>query len=143
LTGDLDFALQSESKLKDIAQHCRRDKEVEDNTAPNRPMNIYEKDLLALLKQVVPKSYRIEPQCVVGNRFTVDFALLSKRKKIAVELDGRQHEIIGGLPVFEDKQRDTYLSKEGWSIVRIPVYELIKRPHQVKGIVRLAVSRRN
>jgi very-short-patch-repair endonuclease len=101
-------------------------------------MNIFEKQLFDLLKQVVVKPYRIEPQYVVGGRFTVDFALLSEHQNIAVELDGAQHEIIGGLPVFEDKQRDAFLGKEGWKIVRIPVHALRKNAENVMARIRAA-----
>jgi len=104
-------------------------------------MNIFEKELLGLLQKSIPRTYALEPQYVVGSRFTIDFALLSKRKKIAVELDGRQHEIVGGLPVFEDKQRDAYLIKEGWHVIRITVYELLKQPDQVMAIVRQVISK--
>jgi very-short-patch-repair endonuclease len=135
ITGDLDFALHSQSKLKEIAQYCRRADSDEVTRVPNRPMNVFEKELLTLLKKTVPKTYKIEPQYIVGNRFTVDFALLSKDRKIVIELDGHQHEIIGGLPVFEDKQRDAYLSKTGWEIIRITVHELVKRPYKVEEIL--------
>jgi very-short-patch-repair endonuclease/KaiC/GvpD/RAD55 family RecA-like ATPase len=131
IAGDLDHALQSQSKLKEIAHYCNRLHENEGPRIPNRPMNIFEQKLLVLLKKCVPKSYNIEPQFVIDGRFTVDFALLSKRKKIAIELDGRQHEIIGGLPVFEDKRRDTYLIQEGWKVSRINVADLLKKQDEV------------
>lgn len=129
IIGDIDFALKSASKLKDIAEYCLRDKDNK-QAVPNRPMNIFEKKLLDLLKELHPVGYKLEPQFVVANRFTVDFALLSKDKNIAIELDGRQHEIIGGLPVFEDMQRDMYLEREGWRVVRIGAHEL-QRPDLV------------
>ncbi|HEV2402891.1 MAG TPA: DUF559 domain-containing protein [Candidatus Saccharimonadales bacterium] len=52
-------------------------------------------------------------------------------KNIAIELDGRQHEIIGGLPVFADGQRDRYLKNKGWQVVRIQVAELLQRVDEV------------
>lgn len=131
ITGDLDHALQSESKLKDIAEYCQRVSQDNDYQAPRRPMNIFESRLHTLLKKSLPRSYILEPQYVVGNQFTLDFALLSRTRKIAVELDGRQHEIVGGLPVFEDKQRDAYLTKAGWQIIRITVHQLLAQPDQV------------
>ncbi|HUC87198.1 MAG TPA: AAA domain-containing protein [Candidatus Saccharimonadales bacterium] len=141
IVGDLDHALQSQSKLKDIAEYCNRIGQNQDQRTPNRPMNIFEKELLGLLQKSIPRTYAVEPQYVVGNRFTIDFALLSKRRKIAVELDGRQHEIVGGLPVFEDKQRDAYLTKEGWHVIRITVYELLKQPDQVVATLRQAIGK--
>lgn len=131
IVGDLDFALHSASKLKEIAQYCQRTDNDKVAKIPNRPMNIFEKELLTLLKKTVPKNYKIEPQYVVDNRFTVDFALISKRKRIAIELDGRQHEIVAGLPVFEDKKRDAYLLKKDWKVIRITVHDLVKQPLRV------------
>lgn len=131
IVGDQEFALKSESKLRNIAEYCLQLEAQTERAVPNRPMNIFEKQLFDILKQVVMKSYRLEPQYVIGGRFTVDFALLSTQRKIAIELDGAQHEIVGGLPVFEDKQRDSFLVNEGWLVVRIPVYEL----RQPAGII--------
>jgi very-short-patch-repair endonuclease len=128
--------MQSKSKLKDIALYCSDELIERDTAIPNRPMNIFERQLLDLLKKIVPKTYSIEPQSVVGNRFTLDFALKSKRNKIAIELDGRQHEIIGGLPVFEDQQRDTYLKDDGWQVMRVTVHDLLRRPDEVARKVK-------
>jgi len=128
IVGDNKFALKSGSKLKDIAEYCSH---VSDNThksIPNRPMNIFEKQLLQLLKNTVPTEFIIEPQYVVDGRFTVDFAIINSTKKVAIELDGRQHEIVGGLPVFEDTRRDAYLHKTSWNVLRIPVHKLTSDP---------------
>lgn len=76
LVGDRDFALHSESKLKDIAGVCSSPESI-DNKIPNRPMNVFEHRLLRLLQRITPSSYRLEPQYVIGGRFTLDFALLS------------------------------------------------------------------
>ncbi|HSW99670.1 MAG TPA: AAA domain-containing protein [Patescibacteria group bacterium] len=131
ILGDLEYALHGQSKLKDIAEYCNALGQQEERPVPNRPMNIFEQKLLGILKKAVPKSYTIEPQYVTGNRFTLDFALISKKETIAVELDGRQHEIIGGIPVFEDKQRDAYLLAHGWFIIRITVYDLLQNPTRI------------
>ena len=134
IVGDQSFALKSESKLRDIASYCLEVAEPEGQRnpkIPNRPMNIFEKQLLDILKPVVTQPYHLEPQHVVGGRFTVDFALLSAQRNIAIELDGAQHEIIGGLPVFADKQRDDFLKKEGWIVIRISVYDLLRQPEKI------------
>ncbi len=102
------------------------------SSVANRPMNIFERRLLELMIPIVPKRYRLEPQYVVDGRFTLDFAVMSKTRKIAIELDGAQHEIIGGLPVFEDRQRDGYLRGQGWQVVRISVHQLITSPGTVQ-----------
>ena len=61
----------------------------------------------------------------VAKRYTLDFALIGK-KKIDIEIDGIQHEIIGGMPVLEDIERDNFLrEKEGWEIMRFPNYRIL------------------
>lgn len=132
IVGDNKFAQKSGSKLKEIAEYCNHVSEGGHKIVPNRPMNIFEKKLLLLLKDIVPENFELEPQYVVDGRFTVDFALIHETKRIAIELDGKQHEIIGGLPVFEDARRDTYLEKTGWAILRIPVHELLSEPQKVR-----------
>jgi len=62
--------------------------------------------------------YKLVPKMVV-KRYTLDFALVGERK-IDIECDGHQHEIIEGLPVLEDVERDEFLTKEGWEVIRFP-----------------------
>ena len=51
-----------------------------------------------------------------GNCYFLDFALLEK--KVDLEIDGRQHEQLDRQ--LSDKKRDELLSKNGWTIYRIP-----------------------
>lgn len=61
----------------------------------------------------------------VAKRYTLDFALIGKNK-FDIEIDGMQHEIIGGLPVLEDVERDNYLrEKEGWNILHFSNYRVL------------------
>jgi very-short-patch-repair endonuclease/KaiC/GvpD/RAD55 family RecA-like ATPase len=131
IVGDREHALSSQSKLKAIVEYCLQNEDEPVPIVPNRPMNVFERQLLGLLIPLVPKKFSLEPQYVLDGRYTLDFALCSKRKKIAIELDGAQHEIIGGLPVFEDIARDKYASHKGWQVIRIPVHRLLKDPDGV------------
>jgi len=140
IVGDMDFALHSKCKLKDIAERCKELDTGSFAKEPNRPMNVFEKQLFDLLKKANLSDYSVEPQYVVDNRFTLDFALLSEDSKIAIELDGRQHEIVGGLAVFEDGQRDKYLREHGWRVIRIKVHELIRQSDQVSAKIIDVVS---
>lgn len=141
IVGDYQYALQSHSKLHAIAVHCGGESAHQSFVA-NRPMNRYEQQLLVLISQLLPSHYRIEPQYVAEGRFTLDFALLSTKQRIAVELDGQQHEIIGGLPVIEDQRRDEVLAHAGWQIARCSVYELLHQPSLITERLRaLIVSR--
>jgi very-short-patch-repair endonuclease len=69
------------------------------------------------------------PKLVV-KRYTLDFALLGK-KKIDIECDGYQHEIIEGLPVLEDVERDEFLKKEGWKVLRFPNHKILSQTNIV------------
>lgn len=59
----------------------------------------------------------IDPKLVV-KRYTLDLGLVGP-SKVDVELDGHQHEIVGGLPVIEDLVRDAFLEREGWRVIRV------------------------
>ena len=73
--------------------------------------------------------YKLIPKLVV-KRYTLDFALLGKRK-IDIECDGYQHEIIEGLPVLEDVERDIFLEKEGWKVLRFPNHKVLSQTDMV------------
>jgi len=73
--------------------------------------------------------YKLIPKLVV-KRYTLDFALLGE-KKIDIECDGCQHEIIEGLPVLEDVERDEFLKKEGWQVLRFPNHKVLSQTNMV------------
>jgi len=73
--------------------------------------------------------YKLIPKLVV-KRYTLDFALLGK-KKIDIECDGYQHEIIEGLPILEDVERDDFLKKEGWKVLRFPNHRILAQTNIV------------
>lgn len=73
--------------------------------------------------------YKLSPKLVV-KRYTLDFALLGK-KKIDIECDGCQHEIIEGLPVLDDVERDGFLEKEGWKVLRFPNHKILSKTNIV------------
>ena len=63
-------------------------------------------------------------------RYTLDFGLVGERK-IDIECDGHQHEIIEGLPVLEDVERDEFLKKEGWEVIRFPNHRILCEPEVI------------
>ncbi len=69
--------------------------------------------------------YKLIPKLVV-KRYTLDFALLGK-KKIDIECDGYQHTIIEGFPVLEDVARDYFLKEEGWEVFRFPNHRILSQ----------------
>ncbi|MCK4904635.1 DUF559 domain-containing protein [bacterium] len=70
--------------------------------------------------------YKLIPKFVT-KRYTLDFALAGERK-LNIECDGfGNHNIIDGLPVIEDIERDEYLVKEGWEVLRFPNHQIITK----------------
>jgi len=66
----------------------------------------------------------------VVKRYTLDFGLVGK-KKIDVECDGCQHEVIEGFPVLEDVERDSFLRKEGWEVIRFSNHKILSQTNMV------------
>lgn len=76
----------------------------------------------------------LKPKLIV-KRYTLDFALLG-RERIDIEIDGKQHEIVGGLPIAEDAIRDEFLAREGWRVVRLPAHRVLADPREaVRGLL--------
>jgi len=76
----------------------------------------------------------LRPKLVV-KRYTLDFALLG-RGRIDIEIDGKQHEIVGGLPIAEDSVRDDFLQREGWTVIRVPAHKVLADPQAaVAGVL--------
>ena len=132
VVGDHAFAMQSQSKLRDIAVFLSERSAAGSTPAANRPMNVFELQLLRMIEGILPPQFRLEPQYVIDGRYTVDFAIIGKERKFVIELDGRQHEIIGGLPSLEDLKRDTHLRGAHWQMHRILLADLIRNPASVR-----------
>jgi len=76
----------------------------------------------------------LRPKLVV-KRYTLDFALLG-RGRVDIEIDGKQHEIVGGLPIAEDAMRDEFLEREGWKVIRVPAHRVLADPQEaVRGLL--------
>lgn len=71
--------------------------------------------------------YKLIPK-FIAKRYTLDFALIGA-KRLDIECDGfGNHNIVDGLPVIEDIERDEYLKKEGWEVLRFPNHQIIIKP---------------
>lgn len=137
IVGDREHSLMSGSKLKDISEAISS---PVDELVKTKPMNIFEKKLYDHLINLRNTNLKIYPQYIVDGRYTVDFALLSNDKKIAVELDGYQHQIIGSIAIFEDSKRDKYLKSNSWEVVRIPIQMLLKTPELIDEHINQLLS---
>ena len=80
--------------------------------------------------------YELVPK-FIAKRYTLDFALIGGGKRIDIEIDGTQHEIIKGMPALEDVERDAFLKEKGWEVMRIPNSRVLTEMEDVmKEILR-------
>ncbi len=110
---DIYEKIKDEEKLEEYDLHAKFDTPTE---------RIFYEELQKINLEKL--GYKLVPK-FVAKRYTLDFTLVGK-KKIDIEIDGIQHEIIEGMPVLEDIERDTFLrEKEGWKILRFPNYKVL------------------
>jgi superfamily I DNA and/or RNA helicase len=77
--------------------------------------------------------YSLVPK-LVFKRYTLDFALIPNKKnmnRIDIECDGKQHQIVEGMPVLEDIERDHFLKNNGWKVLRFKNYDIREEPTEV------------
>jgi len=128
IVGDNDFCENRQGilgKIKDVYEKIKDEEKLEEYDlhakfdTPTEKM-FYEEIQKIKLEKL---GYKLVPK-LVAKRYTLDFAIVGK-KNIDVEIDGIQHEIIEGMPVLEDVERDEFLKKEGWEIMRFPNYKVL------------------
>jgi len=66
-----------------------------------------------------------EPELPVGKYF-IDFGFIER--KIALEIDGKQHEY--SERKIKDKEKDTFLTENGWAVFRIKWYNPINKKNK-------------
>lgn len=114
--------IKKQEKMEEYSLHEKFD------TIPERLL--FEKMQEVNFKRVIERlGYRLIPKLVV-KRYTLDFAIIGKQK-IDIEVDGTQHEIIKGMPILEDVERDEFLTKEGWKVMRFPNYLVLSQPDYI------------
>ena len=134
IVGDKNFCYGRTGVLKKLVEtydDIKKQEEVERYTIGEKFDTPTERYLFEKLQDIDFEhlGYRLIPKLVV-KRYTLDFALLG-RKKINVECDGCQHEIIEGFPVLEDVERDDFLKKEGWEVLRFPNHRVLSQTKTV------------
>ncbi|MDY5931959.1 MAG: AAA domain-containing protein [Candidatus Ornithospirochaeta sp.] len=76
------------------------------------------------------------PQYPVGP-YSLDLAYIDNGKKIDIEVDGYQyHYDRYGHRNARDKRRDAYMEARGWSIIRFPAVDVMKKTSSCVGIAR-------
>ncbi len=135
IVGDKDYCENREGvlgKIEDAYQTIKDGEKLEEHSLHAKFDTPTERLFFEQLQKVELEKlgYKLIPK-LVAKRYTLDFALVGK-KKINIEIDGTQHEIIGGMPVLEDIERDKFLKeKEGWRIMRFPNHRVLSEMPKV------------
>ena len=134
IVGDRNFCHKRTGVLKRLVEtydEIKKQEKTEKYTLLEKFDSPTERFLFQKLQEIdfEHHGYKLIPKLVV-KRYTLDFALLGK-KKIDIECDGCQHEIIEGLPVLEDVERDDFLEKEGWKVLRFPNHKILSQTDMV------------
>jgi len=136
IVGDKEYCNTRVGTLGDIAKKYDEIKTREagqPNYAQRRHDTPEERLLFERLQKtdIESRGYTITPQRWV-KRYRLDIAIEGPwPMRLDVECDGHQHEIVGGLPVIEDVDRDEYLRKEKWKVMRFPNYRILLEPDDV------------
>ena len=134
IIGDKDFCEDRKGilgKIKSVYEKIKDEEKLEEYDLHAKFDTPTEKIFFEQLQKIrLDKlGYKLIPKLVV-KRYTLDFAIVGK-KKINVEIDGVQHEIIEGMPVLEDVERDEFLKNENWEILRFPNYMVLSEMPKV------------
>ena len=146
IVGDKEYCNTRIGTLGDIAKKYDEIKNREagqPNDAQRGPETPEERLLFELLKEtdLESRGFTIESQRWV-KRYRLDIAIEGPgAKRLDVECDGHQHEIVAGLPVIEDVERGEFLRKEKWEVMPFPNYRILLEPDDVvKEILRFLLN---
>jgi very-short-patch-repair endonuclease len=128
IVGDRSFCASRPGILGKVASTYRMlhaEKRVVEESLRANFDTVPERILFEALSDKDPgaRGYTLVPKKVIG-RYTLGLALLGVQN-VDVECDGTQHEIIEGLPVIEDLERDLYIVEKGWRVVRVPNHRIL------------------
>lgn len=134
IVGDKNFCENRQGilgKIKDVYEKIKDEEKIEEYDLHAKFDTPTEKMFYEELQKIKLEKlgYKLVPK-LVAKRYTLDFAIVGK-KRIDIEIDGIQHEIIEGMPVLEDVERDEFLKKEGWKILRFPNYMVLSEMSKV------------
>jgi very-short-patch-repair endonuclease len=134
IVGDKSFCESKQGilgRVSEVYNSIKKEEKIEEHSLHEKFDTIEERLLFEKIQEINIEKYKytVIPKLVV-KRYTLDFAMVGK-KKIDIEVDGTQHEIIKGVPVLEDVERDEFLEKEGWEVMRFPNYLVLSQPDYV------------
>lgn len=150
IVGDRQFCLSRNGILKKIAEtydQIKKQEALEEQYFSGKFDSTTELLLYQKLQEIDFESlgYKLTPK-YVAKRYTLDFALVGENgeKRFDIECDGfGNHQIIDGLPVIEDVQRDEFLKKEGWEVLRFPNHQIITKLKFVIETILSKINKRN
>ena len=70
--------------------------------------------------------------------YTADFCCVAL--KLIIEVDGEHHQTDEGRE--HDKRRDRYLAEQGYTLLRIPGYQVTQDPASVRCLIETAIDER-
>jgi len=134
IVGDKNFCYRRTGVLKQLVEtydEIKKQEKAEEYTLFEKFDSLTERFLFKKLQEIdfEQHGYKLIPKLVV-KRYTLDFALLGK-KKINIECDGYQHKIIEGMPVLDDVERNEFLRREGWEVLRFPNHKVLSQTDMV------------
>lgn len=145
IVGDISFCESRDGVLNKIATTYNKIKKEEKTEEYNLQAK-FDTPTERIFFEELQKSnlesygYKIIPK-FVAKRYTLDFALIGN-KKIDIEIDGTQHEVIAGIPVCGDIERDKFLKeKEGWVILRFSNYRILSEMPKIIEELLLELKR--
>ena len=68
--------------------------------------------------------------------YTVDFCCVDL--KLIIEVDGKQHQTDEGCQY--DQRRDQYSAEQGYQVVRIPGYEVVRNQAAVRHLIEQTID---
>lgn len=144
IVGDRDYCAARSGVLnKLITTHetLKQREDLEKNFFSGKFDSPYELALYQRLQSIdfQKHGYRLVPK-YHARRYTLDFALVGERK-IDIECDGfGNHNMVDGLPVLEDLERDDFLRNLGWTVLRFPNHQIAHRPDECVSKILKAVG---
>ena len=128
-------------KIREVYQKIKDEEEMQEHVLKARFDTPTERLFYENLQKIDLQKlgYKLVPKLVV-KRYTLDFAIVGK-KKVDIEIDGTQHEIIEGMPVLEDVERDEFLKKEGWDILRFPNHRILSEMPKILEEILLKLDK--
>ena len=99
--------------------------------------NEFSHDVWQMLRNRRCRNQKFRRECPVPP-YTVDFCCVTL--KLIVEVDGEHHHTDEGRQ--HDQQRDQYLAEQGYRVLRIPGYEVLRDATAVRRQIEQAIDER-